>query len=592
MNPPQPVADQPKRDAASQGLGSSVNERDELLRSVFETTVDGIIVIDADGIIEIANPAAQTLFGYDAAELLGKKVNMLMPLPYSGEHDGYLRNYQDTGIRKIIGIGREVVGLRKDGSTFPMDLAVSEMQIDGVRKFTGLVRNVSDRKKAETQLAAHAMALAKANHDLQNQRDKLMSQGRELESINNALQSATEKAQAATRAKSEFLANVSHEIRTPMTAILGFAEILGGYAAQSNASSEWQDAIATIRRNGEHLIAILNDILDLSKVESGKLTIETIELDPRSLVEEVCCLMRVRADAKRLTLEWNFDDSLHDRVMTDPTRLRQILVNLIGNAIKFTTVGGVDVRVDNSPTDPNTLQIDVIDSGIGIGAEKQDQVFSPFFQEDSSVTRRFGGTGLGLDISRRLARLMGGDLILVSSKSGQGSHFRLTIKIAGAITYANEKPVDAKAIPAMEKQNRLEGGKFPSRYRILLAEDSEDSRKLIVLFLTRAGAEVVWVENGQEALKTADAAEQTGNPFDVILMDMQMPVMDGYAATRILREKGLTLPIIALTAHAMASDRSKCLDAGCTDYATKPICSEDLINIITMHASRGAKEQA
>ena len=567
-------------------VDTSNRARDELLRSVFDTTVDGIIVIDSTGIIEIANNAATRLFGYSEEEMIGQNVKMLMPSPYCDEHDAYLRHYLQTGVRKIIGIGREVVGRRRDASTFPMDLAVSEMAVDGVRKFTGLVRDISDRKLAESQVAAHAMALALANENLEAQRDKLVTQGRELEAGNAALQDAMVKAEAATQAKSEFLANMSHEIRTPMTAILGYAEILGGLAAKADAPREWQDAIATIRKNGEHLITILNDILDLSKVESGKLTIEEIPTDPRDLVSGVCELMRSRANLGGLYVNLELEGELPTAVETDPTRLRQILLNLVGNAIKFTSEGGVTVRASKPQAHDDLIQFDVIDTGLGISPKKQNQLFSPFFQEDSSVTRRFGGTGLGLDISRRLARLMNGDLVLVGSKQGEGSHFRVTVHarpidvdVMGTVHSRNHGRRDLDV--SSEAELRIDGP-----YRILLAEDSPDSRKLISHFLTKAGAQVVAVDDGQKVIDAVRVASNADMAFDMILMDMQMPVLDGYAATRQLRESGCKLPIIALTAHAMAEDRAKCLSAGCDDYESKPIMRARLISLINSFAAR------
>jgi PAS domain S-box-containing protein len=548
--------------------------------------VDGIIVIDATGIIEIANDAATRLFGYSEAEMIGQNVKMLMPSPYCDEHGTYLQHYLQTGVRKVIGIGREVIGRRRNATTFPMDLSVSEMSVDGVRKFTGLVRDISDRKQAESQVAAHAMALALANENLEAQRDKLVTQGREMEAGNAALQDAMVKAEAATQAKSEFLANMSHEIRTPMTAILGYAEILGGLAAQADAPREWQDAIATIRRNGEHLITILNDILDLSKVESGKLTIEEIPTDPRDLVSGVCELMRSRANLGGLYVNLELEGELPAAVETDPTRLRQILLNLVGNAIKFTSEGGVTVRVSKPQAQDDLIQFDVIDTGLGISPQKQNQLFSPFFQEDSSVTRRFGGTGLGLDISRRLARLMNGDLILVGSTLGEGSHFRVTV---------HARPIDADVTGTVQSRNHRRHDldmsseaelQIDGPYRILLAEDSPDSRKLISLFLTRAGAQVVAVDDGQKAIDAVQVASNADMAFDMILMDMQMPVLDGYAATRQLRNSGCKLPIIALTAHAMAEDRAKCLCAGCDEYESKPIIRARLISLINSLAAR------
>lgn len=296
--------------------------------------------------------------------------------------------------------------------------------------------------------------------------------------------------------------------------------------------------------------------------------------------------MRSRANLGGLYVNLEIEDQLPAAVETDPTRLRQILLNLVGNAIKFTPEGGVTVRASKPQAHDDLIQFDVIDTGLGISPKKQSQLFSPFFQEDSSVTRRFGGTGLGLDISRRLARQMNGDLVLVGSKLGEGSHFRVTV---------HARPIDAvvtDTVPARHQgRHELDDSseaelRIDGPYRILLAEDSPDSRRLISHFLTGAGAQVVAVDDGQKVIDAVQVASETGIGFDMILMDMQMPVLDGYAATRQLRKRGCRLPIIALTAHAMADDRAKCLSVGCDDYESKPIVRVRLISLINKFAAR------
>ena len=324
-----------------------------------------------------------------------------------------------------------------------------------------------------------------------------------------------------------------------------------------------------IRRNGEHLMSVIGDILDLSKIEAEKLQIEPARCSPVQLVAEVVSLMRPQAAAKQLKLKTELAGPLPETVLTDPLRLRQVLVNLVGNAIKFTDQGEVRlaVRLTGDSGSPR-LHFDVTDTGIGMNEEQINKLFQPFTQVDNSSTRKFGGTGLGLCISKHLAEAMGGT-IEVRSEPGKGSTFSVTIDpgpLAGIhmIQNAQEALLDRppSATAATPDKIVLHG-------RILLAEDGPDNQRLICLLLTKAGAEVTAVENGQLAVEAALAAREAGKPFDVILMDMQMPVMDGYDATRQLRKRGYTAPIVALTAHAMADDRQKCLDAGCDDYASQ-----------------------
>ncbi|MCE5269037.1 MAG: response regulator [Planctomycetaceae bacterium] len=414
---------------------------------------------------------------------------------------------------------------------------------------------------------------------------ELRSYAEALRATNIALEKSRLLAEAASRAKSEFLANMSHEIRTPMTAILGYADLV---AEGSQDPAVVADAAETIRRNGVYLLDIINNILDLSKIEAQKLQAEPVACSPAGIVADVASLMRLRADAKHLSLSVEFDGSIPATIRTDPVRLRQILINLIGNAIKFTDAGGVRIvtRVQTADDRRPLLQFDVIDTGIGMTERQLAQLFRPFSQGDTSTSRRFGGSGLGLSISKRLAQLLGGD-IQVRSAPGRGTTFSATIEpgpIDGTLVTiagdrrSQENGSDKCAPPPMP---RLSGP-------VLLVEDGPDNRRLVAFLLRKAGAEVTLAENGEEAIAAISNAAMVGNPspqppFDVILMDMQMPVLDGYAATRQLRSMGYQGPIIALTAHAMTQDRQKCLDAGCNDYLPKPIDRRKLLEIVAQY---------
>lgn len=394
---------------------------------------------------------------------------------------------------------------------------------------------------------------------------------------------AREQADAANRAKSEFLANMSHEIRTPMTAILGYADMLASDDDRTADSVRSDEAIHTIQNNANYLLTIINDILDMSKIEAGKMTVEQISAYPAQVVEEVASLLRTRAAGKGVELFVRYDTPIPECIQSDPTRLRQILINLVGNAVKFTEIGSVAIHVSAEPW-RQLIRFSIVDSGIGMAPEHCHAVskFDAFNQADGSTTRKFGGTGLGLRISSSLARLLGGG-IKIESELGQGSIFTITIA-TGDVDQASMISPDRMPLLANhhhEANPDTEQDAAPlaslEGIRILLAEDGPDNQKLINFHLKRAGAIVTIADNGRLAIDAVMSAG-TDKPFDLVLMDMQMPVLDGYGATRKLRKGGCSIPIIAITAHAMQGDRQKCLDAGCDEYLTKPIDKKVLVD--------------
>ena len=396
-----------------------------------------------------------------------------------------------------------------------------------------------------------------------------------------ALRAAKLVAESANAAKTDFLANTSHEIRTPMAAILGYADILARHVDDPDNL----ELVETIRRNGRHLLEIINDILDLAKIESGVHGIQYRPFPPESVVEEVVSMMSVRAAEKDITLQASFTGLIPETLDSDRVRLRQILINLVGNAIKFTDEGTVDIAVD-AESDPTRLGFAVTDSGVGISTEDQERIFAPFTQADTAHDRSHGGTGLGLTISRRITELLGGELT-VSSSPGQGSRFCVSLPIE------NPDSIGRREITLHTARDSVEGTQHPpldehvlEGRRILVVDDRREMRNLVQYLLEEHGAKVITASNGRKALdaygthhtKDDETAGNTG--FDAVIMDMQMPVMDGYAATRALRERGITVPIIAVTANALQGEHLECLKAGCNAYATKPLDGAVLVRLI------------
>lgn len=381
------------------------------------------------------------------------------------------------------------------------------------------------------------------------------------------LAAARDVAEVANQAKTDFLAHISHEIRTPIGAILGFTEML--QRSNHGLHTEQQQHLARVQSNGTHLLQLLNDLLDLSKIEAGQLTVERIEAKPFRLLTDILASLESRAIDKGLTLTMSVYDGIPESIQTDPTRLRQIVTNLIGNAIKFTSDGSVEVLIETLPTD-ELLRIHIQDSGVGIPAAAQASVFEPFQQADETVNRNFGGTGLGLPISRKLARALGGD-ITVASAAGKGSTFTVTIGTGCLDDVQILTP--AEAVNQAAEQDVQECVDVDlTHISILVADDILANREFLSHTLTGAGATVQTVENGEQAVD----AWSKGN-FDLIVMDMRMPIMDGYEAVTLLRKKGAEIPIVALTANGMTEDEQRCNSVGCTGYLTKPISMDALL---------------
>ncbi|MBL3575551.1 PAS domain S-box protein [Rhodovulum sulfidophilum] len=544
--------------AAQQALIAKERE----LAVVLESALDGIISIDMRGVILSANAAAAQIFQYRAEELVGQNVSMLMPDAIASRTERYLDSETVSVIRKVVGMSRTVMGRRRNGEEFPVELSVAQTLAGCGSTYTGVLRDITDRVAAERELEAARFGLEQKANDLEilaDERDR-----------------ARRDAERASEAKSSFLAVMSHELRTPMTGILGIADLLLS-ETQSARHRKW---INTLRRSGVSLLSLLDDILDFSKIEAGKLTLESIAFLPDVVMADVCELLSSTAQEKGLDFKMEQRISPSPTLIGDPMRLQQILLNLTTNALKFTDKGGVTLSLGDAEKLPDgrwRMEFEVADTGIGIPSELQANLFQPFTQAEASTTRRFGGTGLGLAISARLAEAMDGE-IDVSSVEGQGSVFRLTIVLpeAAEMTGNISHPARLALGPAHDRALNL-----------LIAEDNETNRLLLNDALEMCGHSVTTVENGAEAVAVVKK-----NDFDAVIMDMQMPVMDGVTAARLMQaEDGNGPPIILLTADALSrkSFEKKNVFAA---VLTKPIDWGQLFSALNEFARRDGEASA
>ncbi len=611
-------------------------ESEERIRAIVDTVVDAIITIDEQGLIDTFNPAAEQIFGYSWSEIVGQNVNKLMPEPYHTEHDQYLANYINTGISKLVGRRRELIAQRRDGTTFPIDIAVEEMPSDESRMFIGIIRDISEQKQAEAILQEQQEELQASNEELQVQQEQLQANNEELQSQQEELQAANEELQAqqeelrvsnnvledktvalekskqeietkakalelSTKYKSEFLANMSHELRTPLNSMLILAQLLADNR-NSNLSDKQVEYATTIHNAGSELLLLINDILDLSKVEAGKMAVNLENISMADFLEGIEYKFRHVAEDKNLDLEISSTENAPKFWYTDIQRLNQIITNLLSNAFKFTTRGGIKLIIQrptksvilNDRYEPDTaIAISVVDSGIGIPEQKLQEIFEAFKQVDGTTSRRYGGTGLGLSISRQLAKLLGGELQLTSEEQ-HGSTFTLylneiqtvpndyvekdfilpsepTVNIVPArsekspIVKALEESV-IKEITIIDDRNNLTA----TDKVILIIDDDYNFSGILMELAQEKNFKCIRAIDGKTGLDLA-----TKYSPSAIILDIGLPQMDGWTVMEHLKENPDTrhIPVHFMSA---AEEERDAKQMGAIGYLLKPINIEQL----------------
>lgn len=526
-------------------IEAELHERENTFQTLLESASEGIVIVSDQGLIKMVNARLLSLFGYAREEMLGQAIELLLPPHFAKQHVRHRAEFAAQPKNRSMGSNLDLWGQHKDGTQFPVDVSLSYVHTRQGLLVMGFVADMTERKK-----------------------------------IQEALAQARDQAMESSRLKSEFLATMSHEIRTPMNSIIGITELL----LEAGLEGEQEKLAHLVKESGAALLNIINDILDTSKIESGKLRLENIDFDLRSEVGIVTAMMTAKAQDKQIALTVEVESGVPQRLHGDPGRLRQILINLLSNGIKFTLQGSVGLRValESRADQRATLFFSVKDTGIGIPKNVQSQLFQPFMQADGSTTRKFGGTGLGLVICRKLLDLMGGHIGL-DSQEDVGSTFWFTVPYD--LAHEQKIPEPVRKLPAPNQLDNLgQMGKTTSS-KILLVEDNEVNTLIALKMLERLGYCADRVANGREAL---EALSQ--NPYSLVLMDCQMPEMDGYDATRAIRareqESGDHVPIVAMTANAMLEDREKCLAAGMDDYLSKPVDRNSLAAILerwTLH---------
>lgn len=495
------------------------------IRATVEKAFDGIITLNQQGIIQSFNPAAERIFQYLGSEVIGKDIELLIPSSCQTTTQDSIKNTQGTIKPKLLGDRCELIGKRKNGSSFALDLALNGTHVRNELFFTGIIRDISERKQLEKELKRTTLA-----------------------------------AQEASKAKSEFLANTSHEIRTPLNAITGFAGILLKLFKQDRVDKNFEEYLNIIIKSGNTLTEVINNVLDLSKIESGKMEVNKIPFDLQVVVKGAFCIFKHVALEKKIDFQYSIESQVKTFILSDRVKLNQILTNLLGNAIKFTDSGSIDLKVEKSN---ESILFTVEDTGIGIPSDRLKTIFTPFEQIDSSLIRKYEGTGLGLAISKKMVEVLGGE-IWVNSIEGEGTSFFFTIPYDEQLA---EKP----------KIDSYDNITFLKTNKLLLVEDNEENLTLAKVLLQEMGLEPIIARNGVEALEQAKKYQP-----DLILMDVQMTVMDGLEATARIRKIAslAKTPIVGLSAHALTEHKEQGLKAGLDGYLTKPLELDKLIPIL------------
>ena len=552
-------------------LSHEIEESEARLRETIDTALDAVVTIDAAGTITGWNVQAKSIFGWSEKEAVGRPLDsLIIPAQDRDAHRQRLAQLLESRKTALLNRRVELTAVRKDGSEFPVEWSMTPIWINNNYVFSSFIRDITERKEAEE---------AQISYQRQLEREASLR----TEAL-KALQEAKDLAESASQAKSHFLAHMSHEIRTPMNGILGMSELL----LQTQLSEKQQHFADTVYRSGAALLKLINDVLDLSKVEAGKIELERIRFDLVKTVREVMDLFVEPAHSKGIELTYVLAESVPTVLQGDPVRLRQVLMNLVSNALKFTERGSVILTVTmvEDSVSHATVRFEVQDTGIGIEPAVHAKIFEAFSQADGSTARKYGGTGLGLSIVKQLVQLMEGT-VGVRSEPGQGATFWCTArlaKVSGKTREArkgvnswrgDDRPDAASQLP----EPKVEGT------RILLAEDNPVNREVAVCMLEQLGCEVVAVEHGRDAVTKTEGAK-----FDLVLMDCQMPELDGFSATRAIRDgerhTGCHVPIVALTANAIGDDRERCLAVGMDDYMIKPFTQRQLGNMIQRWVQR------